>query len=324
MTNPTIRTSTYKWFVDKHGHHYNEAYIVDAGNLHYDPNTAELRMGDGITLGGLPIGGSLEDIDLSLFYTKGETDQLFTNIIGDATANGNTLGKLENRIQNNYAYYNNVLNQFNNLPDTDDQLIALDVTNKDLSITNGNSVKIEFLPKPVEYLHMKFSLNHYYAQSSGTWNIMPNPWRALPRGYSIVSDTGLYKVNGFTAITLDPNRTYKMILKTDYWRVIDQNSSGKSFNNNNLLHTFLKFGFIHPYTNYSNGNWSFVTLRNAYARSPLHPQGMGTPTLEMTFNLNESFYRNYNFDSFNFAVNVSGDATFYWAGELIIYSLDNE
>lgn len=74
---------TFKPFLDKMGNEYAEKYKAPYGELFYDPDTAILRIGDGVTPGGVPI--NLNPINLTGSMSPTETP--YTNSeINDAIA----------------------------------------------------------------------------------------------------------------------------------------------------------------------------------------------------------------------------------------------
>ena len=53
----TIPNTTFRAFVEKLGDVEPGLFIGNEGDLFYDPNTASLRISDGVTPGGIPVTG---------------------------------------------------------------------------------------------------------------------------------------------------------------------------------------------------------------------------------------------------------------------------
>ncbi len=59
---------TFKMFVDKMGGTDADSYIGRVGDLFYDPYSGELRISDGVTVGGNHISGTFPtDLDGGIF-----------------------------------------------------------------------------------------------------------------------------------------------------------------------------------------------------------------------------------------------------------------
>lgn len=317
MTAPTSRTATYSWFKDKHGRHNNDEFITDAGNLHYDPNTAQIRLGDGKTPGGVPIGVGDISFDLSLIYNKAEIDQFFSDLRGTANTSV-TLGSLGNIVQNNTALCNNLSNQFANIVanDTDDQSLVFDAGAKTLDITDGNQVLLDIKPKPTEYLRVYFP-ERLYTDSLDYWPAYNNI-NELDSGHIYVP-----YFPGSPRLYLDPNRTYKIVLQTEKLRFKDAALSA----NKNAVQAIVGINFQNVknnqrtlLTNYSywrpDGYYDYQGSREA-------PSAYMTRTINLNASVFAEVYGEYT-DRYGVGIYMAANSfgPYYWSGWLTIVAVN--
>lgn len=82
------------------------AFIGKKGELFYDPADGILRLSNGSTAGGVAVaggsggGGGGSTFDPTLYYTTTQIDNRFTSLLGTATAQGDTLGELQQNFIN--------------------------------------------------------------------------------------------------------------------------------------------------------------------------------------------------------------------------------
>lgn len=316
-------TSTFKFYVDRHGNHQNSQYITDAGELHYDPNSAEVRMGDGVTPGGIQLGGGA-NLDLTQLYTNLEIDNKISNIIGTANNSGNTLGKLQTLINNNTTSITNIQNAANNLPpDKDMQTLAFDGVNT-LTISNGNVLPIQLSVNPAEYLYMEFANTYYYAQSSASWMGASSQ---LPRNpVNVVNPSGIYGNFAWGKIRLDSNRLYKIIFDTDYVNVRNSGLNGATWpvvNGYTAINIYMGFSVATSSTNRNLIAFSYLKGDNRYSSFFGSGGAYGTATrrLEQVIKIKGS-YLDQGTPYHYIIPELYGDPSFNWAGKLIIMTLD--
>ena len=99
-----FNNATFQIFTQHLGNADAATYIGTEGEIFYDPNFGVLKLSDGMSPGGIAIttgaGGSF---DPTAYYTRAAVDGLFSQLVGTADTQSDTLGELQAKVDGKLA-----------------------------------------------------------------------------------------------------------------------------------------------------------------------------------------------------------------------------